>query len=179
LADEKSLENAADTILRDHSDFGVLVNCAAIVGREEINQITYPVFEKAWKINAIAPLYLTSRLLDAIIKNEADIISVGTTHDSKAGTPDQLAYVSTKWGLRGGSGNISAYLSKTKSRLLHIHLGGMNTKLHEKDYRAKIDDPAAWMSPKDIADIFMYLLSLPKQIEISEITINRKGRRFV
>ena len=30
------------------------------------------------------------------------------------------------------------------------------------------------MNPKDIADLMLYILNLPKNIEVSEITINRK-----
>ena len=62
--------------------------------------------------------------------------------------------------------------------MIYVHCGGMNTKMHEKDYGKKIDDPKEWMNPNDIANIILYLLKLPKQIEISEITINRKGRRL-
>jgi len=80
--------------------------------------------------------------------------------------------------LRGGSYNLGLELKKTKSRVIYVHLGGMNTKMHEKDYGQKIEDPEIWMRPEDIAEVLLYLLELPKQIEVSEITINRKGRRL-
>jgi hypothetical protein len=54
----------------------------------------------------------------------------------------------------------------------------MNTKMHEKDYGLKIEDPTAWMRLEDVAGVLLSLLELPKQMEISEITINRKGRRL-
>ena len=38
-------------------------------------------------------------------------------------------------------------------------------------------DPENWMKPSELAELIVYLLNLPKQIEISEITVNRKGRR--
>lgn len=147
---------------------------------EKINEITYEKFDRAYKINTIAPLYFLSALYDLIVQNEADILNIGTTASAplKAGFPDQLAYTTTKYALRGGSYNFGLELKSTKSRVIHINLGGMNTKMHEKDYGIKIEDPNIWMNPSDIADIVIYLLNLPKQIEISEITINRKGRRL-
>jgi NADP-dependent 3-hydroxy acid dehydrogenase YdfG len=114
------------------------------------------------------------------VKNEADVITVGTTHSqaSVAGMPSQLAYVASKYGLRGGAYNVALELKSTKSRLIHVHLGGMNTKMHKKDYGIEMTDPENWMKPSDIAEILLYLINLPKQIEISEITINRKNRRM-
>lgn len=47
--------------------------------------------------------------------------------------------------------------------------------MHEKYTGNKIESPDEWMSPKDIADIMLYTLNLPKKVEISEITINRKN----
>ncbi len=56
-------------------------------------------------------------------------------------------------------------------------MGGFLSKMHEKDYRNVMTDHENWMKPSELAVIILYLMYLPKQIEISEITINRKGRR--
>lgn len=178
LSIEEDINNTSNLIKEKYNDFDAIINCVAIVAMEKINEITYSKFERAFKINTIAPLYLLSLLFDNIVKNEADILNIGTTADLKAGFNDQLAYTSTKYGLRGGSYNIGLELAKTKSRMIYVHCGGMNTKMHEKDYGLKIDNPEEWMNPLDVADIILYLLKLPKQIEITEITINRKKRRL-
>ncbi|MDD2646789.1 MAG: SDR family NAD(P)-dependent oxidoreductase [Patescibacteria group bacterium] len=178
LSKEENINDAVNIIKEKYDDFSAIINCAAIVGREKINEITYLKFERAFKINTIAPLYFISSLFDNIVKNEADILNIGTTADLKAGFNDQLAYTSTKYGLRGGSYNIGLELVNTKSRMIYIHCGGMNTQMHEKDYRKKIEDPSEWMDPNDVANIVLYLLKLPKQIEITDITINRKKRRL-
>ncbi|MBS3923189.1 MAG: SDR family oxidoreductase [Nitrosarchaeum sp.] len=179
LSVQNDIDSAVNMIKEKHSDFDVIVNCAAIVAMEKINEVTYSKFEKAFKVNTIAPLYFLSSLFDNIVKNEADILNIGTTADLKSGFNDQLAYTSTKYGLRGGSYNLGLELAKTKSRNIYVHCGGMNTQMHEKDYGKKIEDPTEWMDPNDVAGIVLYLLKLPKQIEITEITINRKARRLV
>jgi len=180
LAIQEDVDNVVSVIKQEHNDFKAIINCAAIVALEKINEITYEKFERAYKVNTIAPLYLLSALYDVIVENEADIINIGTTASApqKPGFQDQLAYTTTKYALRGGSYNFGMELKSTKSRVIHVNLGGMNTKMHEKDYGIKIENPDIWMNPSDIADIIMYLLNVPKQIEISEITINRKARRL-
>lgn len=145
---------------------------------EPINKISYEKFKKAWHVNTIAPLYFLSLMFDKIKCNEADILQIGTTADLKEGFENQLAYTATKYGLRGGTYNLAMELKKTKSRVIYVHAGGMNTQMHEKDYGLKIEDPSAWMRPEDVASLLLHLLELPKQMEISEITINRKGRRL-
>ncbi|HPT30087.1 MAG TPA: SDR family oxidoreductase [bacterium] len=178
LSIEQDINNAANAIKEEHNDFDAIINCAAIVAMEKIDEITYSKFERAFKVNTIAPLYFVSLLFNNIVKNEADILNIGTTADLKAGFNDQLAYTSTKYGLRGGSYNIGLELAKTKSRMIYVHCGGMNTKMHEKDYGKRIEDATEWMDPKDVAGIVLYLLRLPKQIEITDITINRKKGRL-
>ena len=51
----------------------------------------------------------------------------------------------------------------------------MNTRMHEKYTGKKIENPDEWMNPRDIANTMLYCLKLPKKVEISEITINRKN----
>ena len=177
LSVEADIEKAVKEIKTKYADFDAIVNCAAIVAMERINEITYEKFDKAWHVNTIAPLYFLSRLFEDIKRNEADILQVGTTIDLKDGHENQLAYTATKYGLRGGTYNFGLELKKTNSRVIYVHTGGMNTKMHEKDYGATIEDPSEWMKPEDVASILLYLIELPKQIEISDITINRKGRR--
>lgn len=180
LSKQEDIDNTVEIIKKDYSKFDAIITSAAIVGMEKINEITYPVFEKAFKVNTIGPLYFLSSLFNNIVENEADILNIGTTASAplKPGFPDQLAYTTTKYALRSGSYNLSLELKNTQSRVIHINLGGMNTKMHEKDYGAKIEDPSAWMDPTEVAKLIIYLLNLPKQMEISEITINRKGRRL-
>lgn len=179
LSNEDDLKRAVELIKSSYPDFSLLINNAAIVGYGKLGEISYKNFEKTWKVNTIAPLFLISELFDLIVKNEADIIDIGTTHSQHAhpGVSGQLAYCASKYGLRGGSYNISNELKNTKSRLIHIYMGGFVSRMHEKDYGNVLTDPENWMKTSDLAEIVLYLINLPKQIEVSEITINRKGRR--
>ena len=47
--------------------------------------------------------------------------------------------------------------------------------MHEKYNGTKIENPDEWMNPRDIAELMLYILKLPKKIEVSEIAINRKN----
>ena len=175
LTDEKSMLDACNTIKTKYRRIDALINCAGVPGIEKINEITYKCLDNLMKINSIAPIFLVSNLIDLIKSSEADIINIGSTIGLKQGYENQLAYTTSKWALRGTSYNLQLELKKYNCRVIQINVGGMNTRMHEKYTGAKIENPNEWMNPKDIAEIMLYTLKIPKNVEISEMTINRKS----
>lgn len=174
LSDEKSILKSCNLIKEKYNKFDALINCAGVPGVQKLEEITYECLDNLMKINSIAPMFLTAQLIDLIKQNEADIINVGSTVGTKQGYNDQLAYTTSKWAIRGTSYNLQLELKNYNCRVIQFNVGGMNTKMHEKYNGNKITNPDEWMSPRDISELMLYILNLPKKIEISEITINRK-----
>ena len=172
LANEKSIINCANEIKKNHPKFDALVNCAGLISIQKANVITYKELENLMKVNSLAPIFLTSQLFDLTKENEADIMNVGSTVGTKA-YADQSAYGTSKWGLRGTSKNLQIELKNTKCRVIQFNPGGMNTNFFGK-YKGNNESYPDMMKPKDIAEVMFYILSLPKQLEVSEILINRK-----
>lgn len=173
LTDEMAMEKSCKEIKEKYGKFDALVNCAGLISVQEPNKITYKELEDTIKVNTLAPIYLTSLLFDDIKNNEADVLNVGSTVGTKA-YQNQCAYTTSKWALRGASLNTQLEFSKTKCRCIQFNPGGMNTRFWEKYNGTKIENPDEWMNPEDIADVMWYILNLPKKLEVSEITINRK-----
>ncbi len=53
-------------------------------------------------------------------------------------------------------------------------LGLQLAKLYKKATGKPIDDPSKWMDPVDVATFMLNILDLPKNMEVSEVIINRK-----
>jgi len=174
LTKDTSIAAAANLIKQKYAAFDALVNCAGVFSEQAADEITYDELEVSMKVNSLAPIFLTSQLFDLIKKNEADILNVGTTAIFK-GYTNQCTYSSSKWAIRGTSLSLQAELAKTKCRVIHFNPGGMNTKFYDKYNGDKRADPKNWMNPLDVAAVMLYTLKLPKQLEVSEITINRKS----
>ena len=175
LTDELSMVDACNTIKSQYKTIDALVNCAGVPGVQKLEEITYDCIDNLMKINSIAPIFLTAQLIDLIKKSNGDIINIGSTIGLKQGYENQLAYTTSKWALRGTSSNLQLELKKYNCRVIQLNVGGMNTRMHEKNTGIKIENPDEWMDPKDIAKIMLYTITLPKNIEISEMTINRKN----
>lgn len=165
LTDEKSIENTCSIIKEKYKKIDAVINCAGLPGVQKLEEVTYDV---------LAPIYLVTQLITLIKESEADILNVGSTIGTKAGYTDQIAYTTSKWAIRGTSYNLQLELKKYNCRVIQFNVGGMNTRMHTKWTGKEIEHPEEWMNPADIAELMMYILKLPKMIEVSEITINRK-----
>ena len=177
LLKESDIVNASKTITEKYADFNVLINCAGIPCIQPTNNTPYYEFENVMKVNVIAPMFLISNLFDLIKANEADIINIGSTVGTKAGPVNQVGYVTSKWAIRGTSLNLQNELKNTNCRVVQVNVGGMNTHMHEKYNGSKIENPKEWIDPKDMAMFIIQILHLPKSMEISEVSINRKTQK--
>lgn len=172
LTYEKDLERISAEIKTKYSDFSILVNCAGMLNVEKLSELDYKKTEMLFKLNVIAPMMLVSRLKDCITVNNADIVNVGSTVGFKA-YEEQAAYGSSKWAVRGLNENLRLEFKGTKVRVIGFNPGGFQSKLFEKATGGKVD-LSTFMNPKYLAEAIFYITSLPKDIEVSEITINRK-----
>ncbi len=177
LSDETSIEKTCQHIKENNEKIDAIINCAGVPGIQKLEEVTYDVLENLMQINVLAPIYLTTSLMPLIKKSQADILNVGSTIGTKAGYPDQIAYTTSKWAMRGTSYNLQLELKNENCRVIQFNVGGMNTKMHTKWTGKEIEHPEEWMDPKDIANLMFYILNLPKNMEISEITINRKNKK--
>lgn len=174
LTDEKSIEDTCNIIKEKYKKIYAVINCAGLPGVQKLEGVTYDVLDDLMKVNVLAPIYLITQLITLIKESEADILNVGSTVGTKAGYTDQIAYTTSKWAIRGTSYNLQLELKKYNCRVIQFNVGGMNTRMHAKWTGKEIKHPEEWMNPTDIADLMIYILKLPKMIEVSEITINRK-----
>lgn len=171
------MDYACEQIKNNYAEFDALINCAGTQCIKPTNNTPYSELEMVMKVNTIAPMYLCSKLFDLIKQNEADILNVGSTVGLKAGPLNQVGYTTSKWAIRGTSANLGAELKNTPCRVIQFNAGGMTTKFIEKYNGTKIDNPKEWIDPKDMAEVMMFTLKVPKSIEISDIAVNRKTQK--
>lgn len=176
LRNEDSIRNACEIIKEKYSSFDAIVNCAGTMSLQSLDALSFQEMEEVYKVNSISPIFIISLLLPLIKENQADIMNVtsimGTMYDIEQ---DSVTYTSSKWALRGASINVQAELKDLPCRVITFNPGGMKTNIFTK-YNEELKDLAKdWMNTNEIADVMLYILKLPKQIEISDITISRKN----
>ncbi len=89
------------------------------------------------------------------------------------GRKNSPLYAASKWAERGYTKSLQEELADTRCRVISFCPGGIQTKMFEKYLGTDITKDS-WMQPEDIAMFIKQILDLPKNMEVSEVVINRK-----
>ncbi len=171
LSVQSDIENAAQEV-KEKYPFDALIHCAGIFNQYAAGEINYESIEKLFKVNVFASIYLTSQLFDHIKINNADILVTGSSIANK-GYPELASYGASKWAGRGISQNFRAELKDSNCRVIQFNPGGFKSNMYKKSNHPDTD-MSQFMDTKDIANIMYFSLQLPKNVEVSEIFVNRK-----
>lgn len=174
LSEEKQIEEAVSEVLKINESLEAIINCAGVLSVQKLAEISGAELDRLLAVNVKAPILLVSGLIGKIKEDGADIVNVASSVGLK-GYADQAVYGASKWALRGFSANLQVELKGTKSRVISFCPGGFKTKLFEKATGIdNTEDGSQWMKAEDVARALKQTLDLPKNMEVSEIIINRK-----
>lgn len=175
LTDSKAIKEAVSQVLKIEEPIEALVNCAGVFSQQPLSEVSEEELERVIATNTKAPVLLVAGLIDRIRADGADIVNVSSTVGTKAYS-EQAAYGVSKWGLRGFSQNLQVELKNTPCRVISFCPGGFKSKLFEKfSGHDNTEDGSQWMKSEDVALCLKQTLDLPKNMEVSEIVINRKA----
>lgn len=175
LLNPQDIENTIKKLNSDSEPIEALINCAGVLSIENLENISASELDRVFATNVKAPMLLVSGLIEKIKKDKGDIVNVASTVGLKA-YKDQAAYGASKWALRGFSQNLQVELKDTACRVISFCPGGFKTKLFAK---ATGEDntivAGEWMKASDVAKVIKQILDLPKNMEVTEIVLNRKS----
>lgn len=172
LLQETQIDKTVQDVLTIDEPIEVLVNCAGVMSLEPLNNITASEIDRTFGVNTRAAMLLVSGLTDRLKEDHSDIVNVASTVGLKA-YHDQAAYGASKWAMRGFSQNLQVELKST-NRVISLCVGGFNSDIAKKVTGKDIPDPENWMNPADIAVFVKQITDLPKNMEVTEVVINRK-----
>jgi short-subunit dehydrogenase len=172
LREGPEIEKAAKAIERINGPIEALINCIGVYNEQKLGEITEEEIKRLMSTNVKAPMLLTSMLVERIKRDGADILNVVSTAGTRGKKVHPL-YAASKWAERGFTASIQEALKNTPCRVISFCPGGMKTKFSEKalGYDAGASD---WMEARDVALFMKQTLDLPKNMEVSEVIINRK-----
>ena len=174
LREGPEIEEAAKAVIAISEPLEAIINCAGVFSEEPLGGITEEEIKRLMSTNVKGPILLVSNLLERIKKDGTDIVNVASTVAFK-GNANEAVYGASKWALRGFSANLQTELKNTPCRVISFCPGGFQTKLFEKATgNDNTADGSEWMKAADVALCLKQLLDLPKNMEVSEIVINRK-----
>lgn len=174
LQKESDIKKTVEQIVAMEEPLEALINCAGVMSAQPLDKITGDEIDRVMSTNVKSAILLVSGLVEKIKKDGADIVNVSSTGGLK-GYVDQTVYSTSKWAMRGFSVNLQLELKGTSSRVISFCPGGFKSKMFQKATGVdNTENSNEWMSAEYIALALKQALDLPKNMEVTEIVINRK-----
>ena len=175
LREGEQIQEAADAVVALDGEIEAIVYCAGVLSIQPLGEITEDEIKRLMSTNVKSQILLTSFLADRIKQDKTDIVCVASTVGTK-GYVDQAVYGASKWAVRGFAANLQAEFKNMPNRVISFCPGGFATQLFNK---ATGEDntlnPDEWMRAEDVALFIKQILDLPKNMEVSEVIVNRKS----
>ena len=120
----------ADTIVSRHGGADILINSAAVVVVETIEDLTYEDFEWVMRVNFWGVVYTTKAFLPYLKQRpEAHIVNISSV-DGLVPTPNSGPYCASKAAIRSFTDSLFQELHGTNVSVTCVVPGGVNTSLH-------------------------------------------------
>ncbi|KAG5668472.1 hypothetical protein PVAND_016411 [Polypedilum vanderplanki] len=183
VADLNSIKNAFKEIEENFGKVHILINNAGMSSKvtildesdyatERINS-TIDVNFKAY-VHCVRECI---KLMKKIENEHAMIINVGSILDSVIPYPHRTIYPTTKHAVRALSEIIRQELIVSecdKIKVTNLSPGAVKTEIASEDYFNSIPH----LTPNDIAESVIYLLSTPWNVNVTQLTIKPVGEKF-
>ncbi|MGY4543990.1 NADP-dependent 3-hydroxy acid dehydrogenase YdfG [Arthrobacter sp. UYNi723] len=119
--------------------------------------------------NVYGPAVLAKAALPELTTNRGHFVLMGSTAGRRV-YPGNL-YTATKWAVTGYAESLRQQLVGTGVRVLHIAPGRVDTPLWKVA-------PDAAIAPESVAGAFLWALSQPAGVDVSEVAIRATGQAF-
>jgi NADP-dependent 3-hydroxy acid dehydrogenase YdfG len=176
LREGQEIEQAAKQVAELDDTLEAVIHNAGVASIQPFGEIEETEIKRLMSTNVKSQILLTSYLIDRIRKDGTDIMCVSSTLGTK-GRKDWSVYTASKWAVRGLAQSLQDEFSDSPNRVISFVPGGMASKNVENFNGEKLTDPEDWMQTDDMALFMKQILDLPKNMEVSEVIVNRKSVR--
>ncbi len=172
ISDENAVLKFRDALVRIASEIAVLVHSAGTFARGPVERALVATLDAQYHANLRGPWLVTQALLPMIKLAAGEIVfinsSAGITARAEVGQ-----YAATKHGLRALADSLREEVNSLGVRVLTVYLGRtatpMQLEVHQmegKQYR-----PEMLIQPADVASVVLHLLTLPRTVEVTDVTM--------
>lgn len=177
-ADMADPASPAEIVRKTVEHFGgidILINNAGIAIPRQISETPTEEWDLHMAVNARAPFLMCREAIPYLRKSKAATIINISSVVGRKGYVNQGAYTASKHALMGFTKVLAQELHKDDIRVHVIAPGGVATEMVQKT-RPDLD-VSELISPADIVDIVMFLLTHRSNAVIDEINVRRAGNQ--
>lgn len=166
MMDNNSIKEAAKTIQKEKMDIHGLVNIAGMNRDAFFNMVTYQDMVDTFQVNFFSQIILSQYIVKLMQRKQIQgSIAFTSSITAFDGNEGQTTYGASKAALIGAMKTMALELGKTGIRVNAVAPGVIKTPMTEKLEAQVIDNKVRKMDmprlgeAKEVADVFMYLMS--------------------
>jgi 3-oxoacyl-[acyl-carrier protein] reductase len=150
-----------------------LINNAGMFLESPVAEMDPADWERVLRVNLTAPFLVTREILPHLIaRRQGRIVNIAST-SSVQGYLHQSAYCASKHGLLGFARSLAMELKPHNIHVYNLCPGGVDTDLIKGTYLGERLKGQPIIAPGDIAEMVIFLLQQPENIDLSEIVVRR------
>lgn len=172
ISDEKFVDYLYTDLNSKEYQVKYLYNCAGTgrFGVPEDN--TRDKIDVAFEASLVGLILMSSYAIEVMKDGGGSIVNIMSTAALK-GNPNESIYCAAKWGARGFTEAIKAYTKGTKTKVVSVYPGGMNTEFWCPEC-GMMPDVTKFMNPEEVAEQIVNSTWEHASMYVSEIVIDRK-----
>ncbi|WP_030272440.1 SDR family oxidoreductase [Streptomyces sp. NRRL B-24484] len=153
-----------------------LLHIAGVVELGRVGDLPVKAWQEQLNVNAVAPAEITRLLLPSLRQARGHVVFVNSGAGLRADA-DWSAYAASKFAVRALADALRAEEHGNGVRVTTVYPGRTATPMQEKVHRqeGRAYDPAQWIAPESVATAILTAIDLPRDAELTEITV-RPGR---
>jgi NAD(P)-dependent dehydrogenase (short-subunit alcohol dehydrogenase family) len=169
LSDEGQVEAFVSRVVAQYGRLDVVVNNAGVDRTVSVEELSVADWDCIHRVNLRAPFLMAKHAFPIMRKQgSGSIVNVASTAAKRA-WPNACAYHSSKWGLLGLSHALHAEGRKENIKVTAVIAGGMRTPFLLDRFPDL--DPNLLQDPANVAKTVLFVLQLPDETVIPEITV--------
>lgn len=160
-----------------NKEIDILINSAGVGYFGPHEEINIRNLHNLIALNLEAPILLSKILLRELKKRDGIIINISSITAKKSSVYG-CAYSATKAGLSHFSKSLFDEVRKTGVKIITIHPDITKTSFYDNLNFCESEDSSAYLTPESIANSVLYILSQPKEVVISDITLQPQKHKI-
>jgi 3-oxoacyl-[acyl-carrier protein] reductase len=173
LAEFDTVPAAMQSLREQLGTVDYLINNAGVFLEKAVDGTSLADWERVIRVNLTASFLTCRELLPHMIKRgQGTIINVASTAGVQ-GYLNQSAYCASKHGLLGFGRGLAIEAKPYGIRVHTLCPGGVDTELIKGTYLAERLKGQQMIQPEDIAEMVVFILKQPKNVDLPEIIVRR------
>ncbi|MFE5549758.1 SDR family oxidoreductase [Streptomyces sp. NPDC056534] len=149
-----------------------LLHVAGVVDLGPVGELTPEAWRHQLNVNLLAPVELTRHFLPRLRDAQGHVVFVNSISGLYAG-PGWSAYGASKHGLKALADSLRYEEHGSGVRVTSVYPGRtatpMQAKVHQQEGTEY--DPEKWIDPESVATTIVMALDLPRDAEVSDLTV--------